>query len=377
MNKVADKSIAWGCLVSGLAISAVSMYYSVVGLTLIFSAAVFPVMLMGIALETGKLAATVVAKRYWGSLPLFMRTYLIAAIVTLMAITSMGIYGFLSRAHSEQGSDATAAYAELKRIDTQIGMLTKTVDSSTKTLDQMDATIEQLLARGVSEQSAKNASYTRTAQKKERAVLMQTISDTQSKIAELEAEKAPFLEKTTHFEKEVGPIKYIAALLYGDNVSTELMERAVRIVILMIVSVFDVFAVILLLASQYIFQMIKNDGDDEKSDCGCNDTKSKEEPQVTDKEEIPPGEHIIMTLDDAIRLDDSHFSSGETTIQSSPDTTEQASVSSADYVSEVGFDEIDDMIAAETGIPEEAVVQASNQPLRRKLTASKGIRKRT
>lgn len=366
-----DKTLAWFTLLSGLSISAVSMYYSVVGLMLIFSAAALPIMLMGISLESGKIIATVWLKRNWDKCPILMRTYLIGAIVTLMAITSMGIYGFLSRAHSELGTDAKAAYSEVKRLDDQIARHQKVIDTSSKAIDQLDNAIEQLLARGSSEQSAKNAVYTRNTQRKERANLTQAITDAQEEINDLEAKKEPFLKVTNGYESEVGPIKYISALFYGEDVTTATMERAVRVVILMIVCVFDVFAVILLLASQYTFQSLNRKEEQPKEDCGCD--KVVEE-KIDD--DLPPGENIVLTLDDAIRLDDSNYSSPaeikEEEQGAAPVITDPKSTDDIQIITPLTFDQIDDMIASESGIPETEVIAASNT-VRRKLSPSKGF----
>ena len=100
--QTSDKIIAWITLLSGLTISAVAIYYSVAGLVAIFSAAVIPIIVMGVALEVSKLAATVWLKQNWTRAPNFIRGYLLAAITILMLITSMGIFGFLSKAHSDQ-----------------------------------------------------------------------------------------------------------------------------------------------------------------------------------------------------------------------------------------------------------------------------------
>ena len=102
LYKTSDKFIAYLALISGLSISAVAIYYSVAGLMAIFAAAVIPIMIMGIVLEVGKLAATVWLKQNWTRAPKFLKTYLLLAIFALMLLTSMGIFGYLSKAHLDQ-----------------------------------------------------------------------------------------------------------------------------------------------------------------------------------------------------------------------------------------------------------------------------------
>ena len=97
-----DKILAWLTLYSGLAISAVAIYYSVAGLVAIFAAAAIPIIIMGVVLEVSKLVATVWLKMNWKRAPFLIKSYLFLAIVVLMFITSMGIFGFLSKAHIEQ-----------------------------------------------------------------------------------------------------------------------------------------------------------------------------------------------------------------------------------------------------------------------------------
>ena len=91
-------------LLSALTISAIAIYYSVAGLAAIFAAAVIPIIVMGVALEIGKLVTAVWLHRYWSRAVWWMRTYLSLAVLVLMFITSMGIFGFLSKAHIEQTS---------------------------------------------------------------------------------------------------------------------------------------------------------------------------------------------------------------------------------------------------------------------------------
>ena len=107
-------------LLVALTISGVAIYYSVAGLVAIFAAASIPIIIMGGALEVGKLVAAVWLHRYWSRAAWWLRLYLSVAVLVLMFITSMGIFGFLSKAHIEQTAAANEQVATLARFDEEI-----------------------------------------------------------------------------------------------------------------------------------------------------------------------------------------------------------------------------------------------------------------
>jgi hypothetical protein len=112
--------IAWLTLITALTISGVAIFYSVSGLAAIFSAAVIPIIIMGGVLEVSKLVTAVWLHRYWGIATWWLKTYLSIAVLVLMLITSIGIFGFLSKAHDTASGNATEAIATVTRIDGQI-----------------------------------------------------------------------------------------------------------------------------------------------------------------------------------------------------------------------------------------------------------------
>lgn len=252
-----DYIIAWFTLVSGLCISGVAVYYSVAGLMSIFAAAAIPIMVMGTFLETSKLIATLWLKRYWNVAPFVIKSYLSAAVVILMLITSMGIYGYLSRAHSSQSVPTGEIVAKVEFIDSQIKTEQDNILVAKKSLSQLDDAVNQTMSRSSDEKGATSAIYVRRSQTKERAALNAEIVSSQAEIAKLNKERIPVASELRTIESEVGPIRYIAALMYGDNMDPAILEKAVRAVIILIVIVFDPLAVILLLASQYSFDHIK------------------------------------------------------------------------------------------------------------------------
>jgi hypothetical protein len=260
---LSDKIIAWLSLFSGLTISAVAIWYSVAGLVSIFAAAVIPIIVMGVALEVSKLIATVWLKLNWNRAPVFIRTYLLVAIAILMVITSMGIFGFLSKAHSDQSLVSGDVQAKIAVYDEKIKTAKDNIDANRKALKQMDEAVDQVMGRSNDEKGADKAVQLRRSQLKERNRLQTEIQAEQKTISNLAEERAPIAAEVRKVEAEVGPIKYIAAFIYGSNPDANILEKAVTWVIIIIVSVFDPLAVILLLASQYSFQWFRQQREEE------------------------------------------------------------------------------------------------------------------
>ena len=252
-----DKLIAVLALLSGLSISTVAIYYSVAGLVSIFSAAIVPIVVMGVTLEISKLIATMWLKINWTRAPVFIKAYMSAAIVILMIITSMGIFGFLSKAHSDQSLVSGDVQSRIAIYDEKIKTEKENIEANRKALRQMDEAVDQSMARSTTEQGANRAVNIRQQQARERTRLQNEITASQKKIGVLNEERAPIAAEVRKVEAEVGPIKYIAAFIYGDNPDANVLEKAVTWVIIIIVAVFDPLAVILLLASQYSFQWFR------------------------------------------------------------------------------------------------------------------------
>jgi hypothetical protein len=237
-------------LVVALFISAISAYYSIVGLTAIFAAAVVPIIIMGAALELGKLVAAVWLKLNWGRAPLTYKMYLVPAVAFLMALTSMGIFGFLSKAHSDQSLVSGDSMAKIAIYDEKIKISKDNIDMNRKALKQMDEGVDQLMGRSTDENGAAKAVAIRKSQQKERSRMLSEIEAEQKKITALNEERAPLAAENRKIEAEVGPIRYIAALIYDDTTDSNVLEKAVRFVIIMIVAVFDPLALVLILAAQ-------------------------------------------------------------------------------------------------------------------------------
>ena len=296
-----DRAINWLAFYSGLMLSAVAVYYSVAGLISIFSAAVIPIAVMGTALELSKLVATVWLKRNWGIAPALVRSYLLVAILVLMGITSMGIFGYLSKAHLDQGVPSGDVAARLELIDERIRTQKENIEGYKKSLTQLDQQVDQRLARGESEKGAERAVLIRKEQQSEREALKREITSAQAEIRKLSEERAPVAAEYRKVDAEVGPIKYIAALIYGSEArDQDLLERAVRWVIMLIVLTFDPLAVILLLASQYGFAWQTKEESEEEA-VKSNGPEEREREARIQSREVGEGLVKIITPEETVR----------------------------------------------------------------------------
>ena len=244
-----------------LTISAVAEFYSIVGLTTIFSAAFWPVVIMGACLGVGKVTAAVWLKLNWERASWTYKLYLVPAVAFLMLLTSMGIFGYLSKAHSDQSLVSGDSMAKVAIYDEKIKTEKENIDANRKALKQMDEAVDQVMGRSQDEKGAEKAVAIRRAQQKERGRLAQDIAESQKRIATISEERAPLAAEFRKVEAEVGPIKYIAALIYGDNPDANVLEKAVRLVIILIVAVFDPLALVLILAAQQSLRWAQEEKD--------------------------------------------------------------------------------------------------------------------
>ena len=236
--------LAYLTLLTALAISGVAAYYSIIGLVAIFSASVIPIAVMGVVLETGKLISAAWLYHYWKKVNKLLKTYLISAVIVLMFITSMGIFGFLSKAHIEQTTVQSDNTLQIESIDSQIIRQQKDIERAELQLTLLDDALKKYVELGAVTKSI-NA---RKGQEEERNALISTINNATNTIATLTKTKYELRTKENELIAEVGPIKYIAELVYG-NSETNTLEEAVRWVIIIIVFVFDPLAVLLLISA--------------------------------------------------------------------------------------------------------------------------------
>jgi len=231
---------------SAISISVIAAGYSIVGLSTLFAGAVVPIIAMGSALEVGKLVAASWLYNNWRNklVPYSIKMYLTFAVIVLIFITSMGIFGFLSKAHLDQVQPVSSNNIKIELIDKQINQQQTIIDRSQKTLDQLDKALDKYIdmeyvTRGLKE---------RKKQEEERNLLTTAINEASDKIANLTLKKSELALEQDKIEAEVGPIKYIAELIYGENAKDH-FDKAVRWVIIVLIFVFDPLAVLLLIAA--------------------------------------------------------------------------------------------------------------------------------
>ena len=234
-------------LLVALAISGVAAWYSIVGLMAIFAAAAIPIAIMGGVLEAGKLLTASWLYQNWNVVPRLLKYYLTVAVVVLMFITSMGIFGFLSKAHIDQTLSTGDNSLLIAQIDNKIQREQRRVDDAEKVIVQLDRAVQVLMdydrIRG-----PEGAIAVRESQKEERRSLNDIIDSASSSIATLQRDKLELDSEQLKLEAEVGPIKYIAGLFYEET-NKSVLEEAVRYVILTIIFVFDPLAVLLIIAA--------------------------------------------------------------------------------------------------------------------------------
>jgi hypothetical protein len=241
-------------LLTALALSGVSAYYSVIGLAAIFPGSFWPIIIMGSVLEMAKLVTVSWLYRNWKTCPLLMKSYYVTACVILMLITSMGIFGYLSKAHLEHSADTAPLSDKVAMLDEKIKTEKENMDGNRKILKQLDEGVDQVMARSSDEKGADKAVAIRKAQQKDRSRISQEIQESQRSINVLNEERAPLNVALQKAESDFGPIKYVAELVYGSG-ERDLIDKAVRLVIMLIMTVFDPLAILLLISANMTWKI--------------------------------------------------------------------------------------------------------------------------
>ncbi len=223
-------------------------WFAIVGIMAIFAGAPMAALIMGAVIELGKVVGVSWLYRNWKEKTSLKGGIVLVAVA--MLLTSMGIFGFLSKAHLEQTVPAEANVAQIERIDLRIEREKKRIEDAEKVVGQLDSTVQALIdskrIRGDS-----GAKAVRESQQAQRDELNRVINDAQDQIANLEDQKMVLTSEKQKLALEVGPVKYIAGFFYDDVESN--MEVVVRWVILAFIFVFDPMAIWLLMAANYSF----------------------------------------------------------------------------------------------------------------------------
>ena len=242
-------------LLSALFISSIAAWFSIAGLVAIFPGATLAVTLMGVALELGKLITASWLYRSWQKANVLMKTYFITAVITLSFITSIGIFGYLTKSHIEGSQGLETNSDQITLVDEQIAIERENIESQRKAQTQLDAAVNNLVAN---EKTTERAITIRNRQRNERNNIVKSISESNQKLVQLQQQKAELSKGQRELETEVGPIKYVAQMIYGgDDLQT--IERAVRLLTLLLIFVFDPLAILLVVAANMQLKELKKD----------------------------------------------------------------------------------------------------------------------
>ena len=238
-------------LISAISISIIAAGYSIYGLAALFSGAAVAIIIMGAVLEIGKLVMASWLYNNWNSplLPKSIKYYLTSAVVVLVFITSVGIFGFLSKAHLDQVVPGNTNVLQIQILDEQIEQRQKTINRSQNQLTRMDDLVEtQSEETSFFTSSSQRAISERKQQKEERLALENTITESLDKINTLSDKRAGIQTKQLKLEADLGPIKYVAEFIYGDTAEDH-FDEAVRWIIIILIFVFDPVAVLMLVSA--------------------------------------------------------------------------------------------------------------------------------
>ena len=248
--------------ISAISISLIAAGYSILGLATLFAGAYIPIIAMGSALEVGKLVAASWLYHNWRrNIPKSLKAYLFTSIIVLIFITSIGIFGFLSKAHLDQVKPTAGNTEQIELIDKKIKQEEKIIERAEKTLAQLDKALDvyidkEYVSRGLKERNKQN---------EERDLLNKAIDEAMEKIANLNKSKSSINLEQLKLAADVGPLKYVAELIYGDNAKDH-FDSAVRIIILILIFVFDPLAVLLLIAANISLNQWRDKRDEAKTD---------------------------------------------------------------------------------------------------------------
>ena len=260
-------------LIAGLLLSGTAAFYSIIGLLAIFPGAIIPITLMGGSLEFAKLVAASWLYRHWSIAPKIIKSYFVFAIIVLMFITSLGTFGYLSKVHLESSIGVADNSLEIAKIEQQIISQQRQIENAQRSLDSLDAVVEKSFFDGAK---------IRTQQKAERTALNNTIENSDARIDELNTQLVPLRRSNIESEAKIGPLKYIAELIYGKDNAKDYFDSAVRFVIILIVLVFDPLAVLLLIAANISYNQMKKESEEEKPE-KTKEVKPKKPNYVVEK----------------------------------------------------------------------------------------------
>lgn len=276
-------------LLAALSITSVAGYFAILGLMAIFPGSVYAIGAMGVVLEFAKLTTASWIYRNWTVANKLLKTYFTVAVIVLSFITSMGVFGYLSKAHLEHSVTTGDNSIQIERIDARIADQQRRIDDANRVVAQLDETVETLIEydriRGED-----GAVAVRQQQETERAGLREIITGATTQMDDLLDEKQSLETAQLSIEAEVGPIKYVAELFYGSG-DKSTIDKAVRMMIIILISVLDPLAILLVIAANMsMLQLKKKDLTIEE----VPDTIEDDPQEVTEDEPEEPKREVIV-----------------------------------------------------------------------------------
>ncbi len=274
-------------LITALSMATVAAWFAIAGIMAVFSGAPIAALVMGVVVEAGKIIGVSWIYRYWKE-KTKLKWAMVPVVVVAVLLTSMGIFGFLSKAHIQQNAPVGNNIAKVERLDKRITREQSRVDDAELVIAQLDEQIQVLINFNKISHPVVGSRAVKAGQQDQRDALAQTIDEAEDKIDTYEDEKLTLNSELRQLAIDVGPVKYIAEMIYDDAETN--MDRAVRMVIIAFIFVFDPMAILLLMGANFIFMQLHPKLDDEPEP----PTGFKVEPSAEN-----PGEKLINLIDDS------------------------------------------------------------------------------
>ena len=231
-------------LLVAIIVAGIAAYFSTVGIALIFSGSFWAAIIMGCSLEAGKIIAVSWLYRHWYVAHTFLKVYLLSAIVILSLITSLGIFGFLSRAHiAQQATLETGAASQIELLDNQINQKKNSILDIDKRVTLIDDALRKMIETNKAQTSIRIAD----GQKKNREALNGERLRIVSELNDLQDSRTRLSNEVRISQVDLGPIRYFADFFFEKS-DTGTLERAVRWMIIIIIMVFDPLSIALFIA---------------------------------------------------------------------------------------------------------------------------------
>ena len=273
-----------------LVISGVAAYFSVVGLAAIFAATFIPVVIMGVSLEAGKLVAAAWLHENWSNprVNFLHKSYMTTAVVVLMIITSMGVFGFLAKGHTEQAAAQAPVMLQIAQKEQRLEQLNREIESLNGRQTQLDTAVNSIIAN-----NATGGLRARRQQTSERTEITRGVEAANAEINAINSELVPLKLEVSAAETKLGPIKFIA-----EAVGVTDTEKVVLLFILLLVVVFDPLAVILVLSGVMTISAALEDRRKRK------DATEPRLPPLVEPGEIVEDEPETATAEESIVIED-------------------------------------------------------------------------